>query len=281
MKTIIHATDFSENAIAALKYAHALSSKLNANLLVVHIFDYPTIFDTEVEEPVPDFEKVAYQNNNELLVEYCTKHLGNDLERMNVKTEAIENMSVTKAVISKVIELNAFLLVTGMKGTSAFKEFIMGNTTKKLIKKAPCPVLAIPEDATHKDINTIVYATDFEYKDLQAILTLIEIAKPYNAEIKVVHISPSEEFDPMIRIQEFEDHINDKVHYPNIIYENIPSDHTFEDLKLYLGEVNVDIIAVLKRKRKGLLKQLFHHDLVIKMESYGRLPLLSFNKTYY
>ena len=281
MKTIIHATDFSENAIAALKYAHALSSKLNANLLVVHVFDYPTIFDTEVEEPVPDFEKVAYQNNNELLVEYCTKHLGNDLDRMNVRTEAIENMSVTKAVIAKVVEVDAFLLVTGMKGTSAFKEFIMGNTTKQLIKKAPCPVLAIPEDATHKDINTIVYATDFEYKDLQAILTLVEIAKPYNAEIRVVHISPSEEFDPMIRLQEFEDHINDKVDYPNIIYENIPSDHTFEDLKLYLGEVNVDIIAVLKRKSKGLFKQLFHHDLVIKMESYGRLPLLSFNKTFY
>jgi len=43
METIIHATDYSKNAITALKYAYALSIKTGANLWVLHIFDLSTL----------------------------------------------------------------------------------------------------------------------------------------------------------------------------------------------------------------------------------------------
>jgi len=42
MKTILCATDYSPNSIAALKYAYAISKKMDAGLLVIHVFDYPT-----------------------------------------------------------------------------------------------------------------------------------------------------------------------------------------------------------------------------------------------
>ena len=46
MKRILCATDYSENAVVALKFAHEISKNLDANLLVTHVFDYPTILGT-------------------------------------------------------------------------------------------------------------------------------------------------------------------------------------------------------------------------------------------
>jgi len=276
VKAIIHATDYSENAIAALKYAYAISSKMNISLVVVHVFDYPTTLDTEVKEPVPHFEKNAFKKHNAKLKEFCTKHLGNELDKMDVRVEAIEDKSTVNGIISKAKELKAFMLVTGMKGGSAFKEFIMGNTTKHLIEKAPCPVLSIPADVSHRQIETIVYATDYEKDDIKEIDSIIEIAKAFDAEIKIVHISPLKEFDRKKLIRNFEEEVKEKISYKKIEFDIIPSDDTFEDLRLYLGKVNADIIVMLERKCKGLLKKLFHRDLVKKMEYYGKIPLLSF-----
>ena len=141
--------------------------------------------------------------------------------------------------------------------------------------------MAIPEDASHKKFDTIVYATDFEKEDVDAIHKLTEIAKLFNAEIKIVHISPLKEFDRKKQMEDFEEKVKENISYSKMEFDIIPSDNTFEDLRLYLGEVNADIIVMLERKSKGLLRKLFHRDLVKKMESYGRVPLLSFNETNY
>ena len=125
MKTILYATDYSRNTVAALKYAYLMSTKMDAGLLVIHVFDYPTTMTTEVKEPIPNFEKNAFKKHNSKLKEFCIKHLGNELDRMNVRIEAIEDKSVVNGIISKAIELNANMVVTGMKGANAFKEFLM------------------------------------------------------------------------------------------------------------------------------------------------------------
>ena len=278
MKTIIHATDYSENALAALKYSYSLCKKLNANLLVIHVFDYPTIMTAEVKEPYYHLEKDTFKLHTSKLKELCEEHLGDDLDKMNVSVEAIEDKSIVNGITSKATEISAFMIVTGMKGKSMLKEVILGNTTKHLIDKSPCPILAIPEDVSHSEIQTIVYATDFDQKDIKDIYILIEIAQPFNADIKVLHISPLKEFDRKKLISDFEKKAKENISYSNITFDFIPSDDTFEELRLYLGEENADIVAMLERKNNGLIKSIFHRDLVKKMESYGKIPLLSFNK---
>ena len=43
MKTILHATDFSAHAVPALRLAHAMSKASGSSLIVLHVFDIPTI----------------------------------------------------------------------------------------------------------------------------------------------------------------------------------------------------------------------------------------------
>ncbi len=284
MKTILYATDYSENSVAALKYAHDMCSRINAKLLVIHIFDYPTMLDSlslKAEDAFPDIEGHAFKKHSAILNFFCKEHLGTDLDKMNIKVEAIEDKSVVNGIISKADEIKPLLIITGIKGGSALRELIMGNTTKHLIEKAPCPVLTIPSDVSLTQIKTIIYATDFEEEDFGAIDKLTEIAEPLNAKIKIVHVSPLKEPINTKEKKEIEERFHKHIDYPNMELEILYSDDVFNDLKIYFGETNADLIAMLERESKSLTSQVFHRDLVKKMESYGRIPLISFNAKNY
>ena len=284
MKTILYATDYSENSIAALKYAYSLSTAIEATLKVIHVFDYPTMLDSlsfKAEAAFPDIEGDAFKKHNSKLSSFCKEHLGEKLDRINVKVEAIENKSVVSGIVKKAKEIDAFLILTGMKGGSALREVIMGNTTKHLIEKSPCPVLSIPADASPKLIETILYATDFEEEDIGAIDKLTEIAKPLNAKIKIVHISSLKETIGKEEMKAIEEKIQKHIQYPKLEVAILYSEDIFNDMKIYFGNSNADLIAMLERESHGLASKIFHRDLVKRMESYGRIPLISFNAKNY
>jgi len=194
MKTILYTTDYSENSVAALKYAYKMSEQLETRLVIAHVFDYPTILGMEgLDEPFPHLEKDAFKLHRSKLEKFCAEHMGNTWEAPNIQLEAVENKSILHGIIATADEWHAYLIVVGVKGESGLREVIMGSTTKHLIEKAPCPILAIPADASYNPIKTIVYGTDFENEDIYAIRKLVEMAKQFDAEIKVIHITTKKE----------------------------------------------------------------------------------------
>lgn len=278
MNRIICATDYSENSITALKYAYSISKKLDTNLLVTHVFNLPTLLKIEFEESFINNEKELFKQQQLKLKKFCNLHLGDDFDEMNVTIEVIENSSAFKAIISKADEIKAFMIVVGIKGTNILKE-VMGSTTRQLIDKAPCLVLAIPEHIIYKEIDTIVYATDFEADaDIEVIKKLSKVAKAFEAKIQVVHITTEKEYDVELQMNLFKDKLKKKVDYEKIKFKILVSDDVFNTLNTYLEEIDADIVVMLEREKRGFLNKLFHQDLVKKMDAYGKTPLISFNE---
>lgn len=280
MKTIIFAADYSKNAVTALKYAHRLSTKLDANLLVIHIYSLPMMLGLEFDVFYDELGKTTLKKHNTKLKNFCKKHLGKDLAGIKVLTEAFENLSVSHGIIAKTDEHKAFMIVIGMKKESAIKELFMGDTSMNLIEKAPCPILLIPENAS-ENLKSIVYATDFEQEDIGAIFKLTQIAKKFNAKITVVHIAPNINGDGNIKMEWFKEMVEQKVTYKKMKYKVLFSEEIFQTLKIYLDSNNIDMVAMLEREKSGFLKKLFHRDMVKEMESFGKIPLLSFNEANY
>ncbi|HCE53785.1 MAG TPA: hypothetical protein DER05_01825 [Lutibacter sp.] len=280
MKTIIFASDYSKNAVTALKYASGLSSKLGANLLVIHIYSLPMMLGLEFDIFYDELEKTTLKKHNTKLKNFCKKHLGKDLAGMNVKTEAFENLSVSHGILAKAAEHKAFMIVIGMKKESAIKELFMGDTSMSLIEKAPCPVLLVPKSAS-ENLKKIVYATDFEQEDIGAIYKLSQIAKKFGAKITVVHIAPSITGDANIKMDWFKEMVEQKVTYKKIKFKVLFSEVIFGALKAYLDSNKIDMVAMLEREKSGFLKKLFQRDMVKEMESFGKIPLLSFNEANY
>jgi nucleotide-binding universal stress UspA family protein len=280
MKTIIFASDYSKNAVTALKYASGLSSKLGTNLLVIHIYSLPMMLGLEFDIFYDELEKTTLKKHNTKLKNFCKKHLGKDLAGMNVKTEAFENLSVSHGILAKAAENKAFMIVIGMKKESAIKELFMGDTSMSLIEKAPCPVLLVPKSAS-ENLKKIVYATDFEQEDIGAIYKLSQIAKKFGAKITVVHIAPSIIGDANIKMDWFKEMVEQKVTYKKIKFKVLFSEVIFGALKAYLDSNKIDMVAMLEREKSGFLKKLFQRDMVKEMESFGKIPLLSFNEANY
>jgi nucleotide-binding universal stress UspA family protein len=281
MKTIICAIDYSKNAVTAIKYAHQICSKIGADLLVIHVYKLPLMLGLEFDIFYEDLEKTTFKKHNTKLKKFCKNHLGKELAEMYVSTEAFEALSVAQGILSKATEHKAFMIVIGMKKEAAFEDLFMGNTSLNLIEKAPCPVLAIPENASSEKIKTIVYATDFEQEDIGAIYKVSHIAKKYNAKIKVVHISPSTEADGTVKMEWFKEMVKQKVTYKKLDFKVLFSEEIFNTLKSYIDSKEADMVAMLEREKSGFLKKLFHRDLVKEMESFGKVPLLSFNEANY
>ncbi len=257
-----------------------MAEQMDTRLVVTHVFDYPTILGFEgIDEPFPDLEESAFTSNRSKLKNFCEEHLGSVWKAQNIQLEAVENKSVIKGIISVAEEWHAYLIVIGMKGGSALREMIMGSTTKHIIEKAPCPILSIPSDANHIPIKTIVYATDFEKEDVYAIRKLAEMAEQLDAAIKVVHISTKEEYKGEMQMEWFKTILQEKVKYMRMDFEILFTEDVFNALRTYIQDTNADLMVMLEREHKSILKKWFHHDLVKKMESYSRVPLLSFRGT--
>lgn len=280
MKTIIFAADYSKNSVTALKYAHRLSLKLGANLLVIHIYGLPMMLGLEFDVFYDELEKTTLKKHNTKLKNWCKKNLGKDLAGMKIQTDAFENLSVSQGILTKVNEYKAFMVVIGMKKESAIKELFMGDTSMSLIEKAPSPVLLVPENAS-ENLKLIVYATDFEQEDIGAIYIVSQIAKKFDARITVVHIAQSIHGDGNLKMDWFKEMVKQKVTYKKIKFKVLFSEEIFETLKSYLNSNDADMVAMLEREKSGFLKKLFQRDMVKEMESFGKIPLLSFNEANY
>ncbi|MBO3098985.1 universal stress protein [Gelidibacter pelagius] len=281
MKSILYATDYSESSVAALKYAYQMSLGLNAKLWVVHVFESPSAMQARARIPFPNREQDTFKKHNDKLEAFCIEHLGGDLETLNISVEAIQDKSSVDGIVSKAEKIQSLLIVTGLNSTSKLRRLIMGSTARGLVEKAPYPVLTIPEDAHYSPIKTIVYASDFQQEDLDALCKLATIAKPLEAKIKIVHICPLEktvcDVEQTLRKEKIDKHVK----YANVELDVLYSDDIFTELKRYSEKNNADIIGMLERENTSLAADLFYRNLLKKMKSYGKIPLISFNAKNY
>lgn len=278
MKTILYATDYSDNSIAALNFAYGLSNMFHADLILLHVFAINPTLVSPVSITYLRKQKEALKKHENKLTSFCEEHLGTKPDGKKLRVVVDENSLVWDGILEKREKFNAELIVVGMKGGSALREALLGSTTKDLIDSAPCPILAVPESMTVKDLKNIVYATAFEQADIFAIEQLIGIIKPLKADLWIVHISTKKEYAGEDQMEWFKEMLGQKVSYKRINFDLRFSEDIFTALRDYLTEVNADLVAMLEREGQGFLKSLAHRDLVKRMTSESVIPLLSFNK---
>lgn len=278
MKTILYATDFSENSVSALRFADLLSKKFDAKLIVMHVFDIPISIASPVTISYINKEKKLFVENRTKLKAFYTQHIGVIAKDANINFVAVEDVSVSNGILEKALKFNADLICVGTKGVSALKELILGSNTKALIVKAACAVLAVPENIVKPAVDIIVYATDFESADILAIRRLVKIAQKFHAKIRVVHVTTRNEYAGEEQMLWFKDMLKEKIEYAFLEFDLIFSESILEDLLWRTKDVGADILAMLERKHGTFYQNYMQPDLVLKILKAGQVPLLSFNK---
>jgi len=136
MAKILYATDYSTASRNVLSYAAALARDKGATLLITHVLEmeaYPVgeLFDEESRPPDAEIEKLeAVQPAGSQLPVERRVIFG----RPGFPDEAICKLAGDEGVDA---------IVIGTHGHSMLEHLIGGSVAERIIKRAPCPVVAV------------------------------------------------------------------------------------------------------------------------------------------
>ena len=278
MDTIIYATDFSDSSKEALRYAYELSKRSGAQLLMLHVFDIPTIWNSETEGPTfEDITQDAREMKEQKLKDLFEAELNKETESEEVRFEARESASPVLGIMESIKDNHAGLIVMGTKGKNKAREFFIGSTTMSIVKQSSCPVLGVPEETNYQELNKILYATDFDPNDLDALKKLTEIADLYNTKILVEHIAETTEKAPEQKLQILKSKVEDAKIDERINFGLTIAQDIYAGLNEFVKQNDIDLLVMLEREHSGVNKW-FHRDMVKRMEKHASTPILTYNE---
>jgi len=275
MKNILVLTDFSAVAFNAAGYAIKLAEALDANVMVLHTYSAAESVPAGAWGEMPDEDE---------------DHPEEKLHQFITRLQPVKNASDDHApVIGYLSREGAFcdevchviksgdvdLVVMGACPFDNFPEFSFGNHVYDVLENAGCPVLLIPEDATFKSIENIFYAADLRYCDLKSIRLLTGLAKPFKANISLLHVCAkglpelSEENGYAI----FVDTISPVIAYPPVSYHSVKNDSAKVVINSIIEKQQLDVLAMAHRKNHVFTK-LFSIKTQDNQAAYLHIPLL-------
>lgn len=275
MKTILVPTDFSKNASHALNYAIELAKHENAKLILLHAFhiDYANSY-VPVNLIEKEMQEVEQKSDTQLKSLYTkVAHAG------NIKCEYISRQDLAvDAILTIIKEKNVDCVVMGTKGASGLAEVIFGSNTARVIEKATCPVITVPEEASFKTIKKITYATDYHNSDIEAMAMVLDLAKPFNAQINVLHITDEAHLtdSEKQKMQKFKDELQKKIEYNNLSFQILHGENIEQKLEEYLEDDTTDLL-VMSTHHRNLFDKLFNTSITKKLAFHAKVPLMAFH----
>lgn len=273
-RIILVPVDYSKGAVHALKYATALAQKEKAEILLLHAFHF-SFTSSGSGEWVGEDRDITQKKENEKL-----KALAGQVSKSGkVKCDYMVRYGLAvDAILDVVNEKKPQMIIMGTKGAGWLKEMIMGSNTATVIEKAKCPVIAVPESAEYNGIRKITYATDYHASDITALKKIVEIARPFEAELLVLHVSDEEltqDTDEML-MKKFEKFSGGKIGYDKIKYQIVHGKYLEKVLEQHIKNEKPDLLAMSTHYRSALDK-IFGTSVTKKMAYHSQVPLLAFH----
>lgn len=275
MKTILVPTDFSDNAMHAARYAATLARVLDANLIFINIYTMPVVFEYEVMSNLTT-EMSEMQRITELNL---TDFTNDFIKKTNFTPERVSQIanfgSITDSIIEKSEGTVIDMIVMATKGAHNFLDNWLGTNAEKVAKYSDCPVWIIPEKAKLEYPSKILYAADFKENEGVASKKLLEIANPFGATCKVVHVH--EYFEPNVghkiehTLMELEKFFEDE----NITFKEINRPDVIEGLEKFIEGYNPDVVAFAIHE-KSFISKLFNSSVSSHFLKKANLPMLTF-----
>jgi nucleotide-binding universal stress UspA family protein len=287
IKNILVPVDFSPFSLNAAKYAVHVANQKKARITFVHgyfnpvtnpmsydnLYSYPgNLADTirEIEESA----KVQTKEFLSLINEYMVKE---EIADVKPKTRLITG-STEEAILALAESGHFDLIILGAR-CNATSNFWFGSFTGKIIEKAKMPVLSIPEQAKYRKTNfkRLMYATNFDKSDGMAIRKLLNIARPLDTYIHVVHIDITND-NPFINfdIAHFKDKYIGAIEDIKMDFDLIVNKNIIEGIEKYIADKGIDVLAITTHKR-NLITSFLRPSIAKELIFEIHIPLLVFH----
>ncbi len=187
--------DFSDVAAEACRYAQSIACHYSAKLILQHVVElwqHPSCYyQTELEQ---------YEQFRETLVSNADSELRQFVDLCGgVQPECIvEESMAADAILCRARAGAMSLIVMGPHGRRGFDHLMLGSVTERVLRHAPCPVLAVPPkrpDQSGKspavgsvDVRRILCCVDFSEHSQRALQHAVSVAGAYGAQLTILHV---------------------------------------------------------------------------------------------
>ena len=137
-KTIVWATDGSENADEALSYAKELASLGGGTLVVAHCIE------TFVGSRAAGLPVHVDEEELKDKVERQVGELRDEGIDVRAEIAPLRPPGIAQMVADVARDANADVIVAGTRGHTPLGGLLLGSVTQRLLHVAPCPVLTVP-----------------------------------------------------------------------------------------------------------------------------------------
>ncbi|MBC8053670.1 MAG: universal stress protein [Sphingobacteriaceae bacterium] len=271
MKTILVATDYTDSAESAFKYAAFIASFIKADVALFnnYTFDIHSLNGLITASAMGDMIR-----KNKLRLDEYAEGLSLKYKRP-IKAFSLTTMT-TESLEEILSKLGVGLLVMGMKKNAGEYHF-SGNTSNAIIKNSKVPVLVVPDKIVLKMPERILYACDYQNlpKD-EHLKVLIELVKAFGSELQVFHVNKhqtAENIEQDLKAA-FLNKMENAISSLNHTYCDVNSKDFMESLKLGLNNFNADIL-VMSPHKYGFWTSLIHKSKTKEMALTSEIPLLS------
>lgn len=269
MKTIIVPTDYSTAARHATEYAAQLAQTLQAELILLHVFQRPTLISTTLEVNSLAQQALEHKERLSTLAKQITDTYG-------IPVDKIAASGHLPDILEEVVkQKEASLVVMGRHVLSMAERLLVGSTTTTVMEYANYPLLVIPQDATFHSLKHILFACEYYHLTGQTMLPILtELALRFKAEIEVLHIEEPEVFAGKLgeRVQTGQ--------YLNRIFKDVTHSYAFveqedieEGILQHIQSYQADLLALVSREL-SIWDILFNKSTTRQLIRHLHIPLL-------
>lgn len=193
MKKILVPIDFSNNSKNALQVAAQIAAQFQAKLEILHV-NLASIYSAPFAEYASASGFAAEDGQYDEAAGSELERIKMDLisqpgfNRLDVSIR-VEEGYLHSSVRNVANEDDVDLVVMGTKGASGMTEFVVGSNTEKVIRTAPCPVLAVPEQVKEFSPKMVLMPSTLKNDQAGAFRTLAGLDKAYDFQVKVLYLN--------------------------------------------------------------------------------------------
>ena len=175
MRRILLPTDFSENALNAIRYAVQLFKNSSCEFYLLHTYT-PAAYNVgsmSDSYSALELQKVT-RENAEGSMDEVEKTIRSEFNNKNHHFHKVVTFNLLVHQIQEMVENNGIdIIVMGTQGATGAQEVFLGTHTMYTIKKVNCPVIAVPSGFGYEAPKEILFPTDYRLSKSNPYLSLI------------------------------------------------------------------------------------------------------------
>lgn len=198
IKLILCPIDFSEFSVRAYRHSLSLAQHYRAKLVVQHIVEiwrHPSASFAATVSLYDEYCQSLRGSGKEQLQEFVKNHT-----HLEVQPELVVDQGIAPdSILSRAQAQKSDLIVMGTHGLRGFDRLMLGSVTDRVMRRAPCPVMAVrepPHDTVAAGqerhclhhLDRILSCTDFSEDSERALNYAISATAEYDAELTLLHV---------------------------------------------------------------------------------------------